>query len=83
MNFNIIYIINEDECIEFMCYINVVFVGDFDIGNCFFFLIDMFEMFDECKDGLVFVKFINDSVLDMIDECVLNWFKGVKKFNVF
>src|SRR5205807_2400627 len=29
-------------------------------------------MFDECKDGLVLAKLINDSVPDTIDERVLN-----------
>ena len=36
------------------------------------FATDTFEMFDECKDGLVLAKLINDSVPDTIDERVLN-----------
>lgn len=41
-------------------------------------------MFDECKDGLVLAKLINDSVADTIDERVLNRpGKKIKTLNAF
>ncbi|CAP61661.1 uncharacterized protein PODANS_4_2340 [Podospora anserina S mat+] len=62
---------------------NAVLAGDPDIGNRLPFPTDTFEMFDECKDGLVLAKLINDSVPDTIDERVLNRPKGAKKLNAF
>ncbi|KAL2144052.1 hypothetical protein VTI28DRAFT_9663 [Corynascus sepedonium] len=71
-NSNITHTINEDERTEFTRHINAVLAGDPDIGNRLPFPTDTFEMFDECKDGLVLAKLINDSVPDTIDERVLN-----------
>ncbi|KAG0134035.1 calponin homology domain-containing protein [Tuber indicum] len=64
--------INEDERTEFTRHINAVLLGDADIGDRLPFPTDTFQMFDECKDGLVLAKLINDSVPDTIDERVLN-----------
>ena len=64
--------INEDERTEFTRHINAVLAGDPDIDSRLPFPTDTFEMFDECKDGLVLAKLINDSVPDTIDERVLN-----------
>ncbi|KAI6248462.1 Fimbrin [Erysiphe necator] len=69
---NVTHTINEDERTEFTRHINAVLAGDIDIGNRLPFPTDTFEMFDECKDGLVLAKLINDSVPDTIDERVLN-----------
>lgn len=69
---NVTHTINEDERTEFTRHINAVLAGDPDIGNRLPFPTDTFEMFDECKDGLVLAKLINDSVPDTIDERVLN-----------
>lgn len=69
---NVTHTINEDERTEFTRHINAVLVGDPDIGVRLPFPTDTFEMFDECKDGLVLAKLINDSVPDTIDERVLN-----------
>lgn len=71
-NANITHTINEDERTEFTRHINAVLAGDPDIGSRLPFPTDTFEMFDECKDGLVLAKLINDSVPDTIDERVLN-----------
>ena len=71
-NANITHTINEDERTEFTRHINAVLSGDPDIGARLPFPTDTFEMFDECKDGLVLAKLINDSVPDTIDERVLN-----------
>ncbi|KAG6012629.1 Fimbrin, actin-bundling protein, partial [Claviceps pusilla] len=71
-NSNITHTINEDERTEFTRHINAVLEGDADIGSRLPFPTDTFEMFDECKDGLVLAKLINDSVPDTIDERVLN-----------
>ncbi|KAI0009889.1 calponin homology domain-containing protein [Xylariaceae sp. FL0662B] len=83
-NANITHTINEDERTEFTRHINAVLAGDADIENRLPFPTDTFEMFDECRDGLVLAKLINDSVPDTIDERVLNVpGKRVKKLNAF
>ncbi|KAL1311519.1 hypothetical protein AAFC00_001641 [Neodothiora populina] len=76
--------INEDERTEFTRHINGVLAGDPDIGHKLPFPLDTFEMFDECKDGLVLAKLINDSVPDTIDERVMNRpGKKIKTLNNF
>ncbi|KAL9047115.1 MAG: hypothetical protein Q9214_000230 [Letrouitia sp. 1 TL-2023] len=81
---NVTHTINEDERTEFTRHINAVLAGDPDIGHLLPFPTDTFEMFDECKDGLVLAKLINDSVPDTIDERVLNRpGKKIKSLNQF
>ncbi|KAF2791955.1 plastin-3 [Melanomma pulvis-pyrius CBS 109.77] len=81
---NVTHTINEDERTEFTRHINAVLAGDPDIGDRIPFPTDTFEMFDECKDGLVLAKLINDSVPDTIDERVLNRpGKKIKSLNAF
>ena len=81
---NVTHTINEDERTEFTRHINAVLAGDLDIGTRLPFATDTFEMFDECKDGLVLAKLINDSVPDTIDERVLNRVgKKIKTLNAF
>ncbi|KAJ4303637.1 fimbrin [Kalmusia sp. IMI 367209] len=81
---NVTHTINEDERTEFTRHINAVLAGDPDIGDRLPFPTDTFEMFDECKDGLVLSKLINDSVPDTIDERVLNRpGKKIKTLNAF
>ncbi len=81
---NVTHTINEDERTEFTRHINAVLAGDPDIGNRLPFPTDTFEMFDECRDGLVLAKLINDSVPDTIDERVLNRpGKKIKTLNAF
>lgn len=81
---NVTHTINEDERTEFTRHINAVLAGDADLGSRLPFPIDTFEMFDDCKDGLVLAKLINDSVPDTIDERVLNREgKKIKKLNAF
>ncbi|KAK1673803.1 calponin homology domain-containing protein [Colletotrichum godetiae] len=82
-NANVTHTINEDERTEFTRHINAVLAGDTDIGSRLPFPTDTFEMFDECKDGLVLAKLINDSVADTIDERVLNRPKNKKQLNAF
>lgn len=83
-NANVTHTINEDERTEFTRHINAVLAGDPDIGNRIPFPTDTFEMFDECKDGLVLAKLINDSVPDTIDERVLNIpGRKIKTLNAF
>ncbi|GAA5933759.1 hypothetical protein JCM10213_008586 [Rhodosporidiobolus nylandii] len=71
-NANITHSINEDERTEFTRHINQVLAGDPDIGDRLPIPIDTFQIFDECRDGLLLSKLINDSVPDTIDERVLN-----------
>lgn len=78
-NTNITHSINEDERTEFTRHINQVLAGDADIGDRLPIPTDTFQIFDECRDGLILSKLINDSVPDTIDERVLNKPKGAKK----
>ncbi|GAA5999509.1 hypothetical protein JCM5350_007310 [Sporobolomyces pararoseus] len=71
-NTNITHSINEDERTEFTRHINQVLAGDADIGDRLPIPTDTFQIFDECRDGLLLSKLINDSVPDTIDERVLN-----------
>ncbi|GAA5953832.1 hypothetical protein JCM8115_004172 [Rhodotorula mucilaginosa] len=71
-NTNITHSINEDERTEFTRHINQVLAGDADIGDRLPIPTDTFQIFDECRDGLLLAKLINDSVPDTIDERVLN-----------
>ncbi|KAL6941401.1 Fimbrin, actin-bundling protein [Hanseniaspora osmophila] len=75
--------INEEERSEFTKHINSVLAGDSDIGDRLPFPTDTFQLFDECRDGLVLSKLINDSVPDTIDTRVLNWPKNGKSLNNF
>lgn len=81
---NVTHTINEDERTEFTRHINAVLAGDVDLGAKLPFPTDTFEMFDQCKDGLVLAKLINDSVPDTIDERVLNKVGArIKTLNAF
>ncbi|CDO96275.1 unnamed protein product [Kluyveromyces dobzhanskii CBS 2104] len=75
--------INEEERRAFTTHINSVLTGDADIGHRLPFPTDTFQLFDECRDGLVLSKLINDSVPDTIDTRVLNWPKNNKVLNTF
>lgn len=75
--------INEEERTEFTRHINSVLAGDPDIGDRLPFPTDSFQIFDECRDGLVLSKLINDSVPDTIDTRVLNLPKKGKALNNF
>ncbi|OWB55482.1 hypothetical protein B5S28_g1354 [[Candida] boidinii] len=75
--------INDEERIEFTRHINSVLAGDADIGDRLPIPLDSFQLFDECVDGLLLSKLINDSVPDTIDTRVLNFPKKGKKLNNF
>lgn len=81
---NVTHTINEDERTEFTRHINAVLAGDPDLGSRLPYPTETFEMFDDCKDGLVLAKLINDSVPDTIDERVLNRpGRKIKTLNAF
>ncbi|KAK9462966.1 calponin homology domain-containing protein [Lipomyces oligophaga] len=80
---NVTHTINEEERTEFTRHINSVLMGDRDIGKRLPVPTDTFQIFDECKDGLILSKLINDSVPDTIDERVLNKAKPGKSLNAF
>lgn len=80
--------INDDERQSFTDHINGVLAGDPDIGHILPLPTDTMQLFDECRDGLLLCKLINDSVPDTIDERVLNKPSkaktgGVKPLNAF
>lgn len=71
--------INDEERSEFTRHINSVLAGDPDVGDRLPFDTETFQIFDECRDGLVLSKLINDSVPDTIDTRVLNLTSTKKK----
>ncbi|EJT99170.1 hypothetical protein DACRYDRAFT_23790 [Dacryopinax primogenitus] len=71
-NANVSHTINEDERSEFTNHINGVLSGDSDVGDRLPIPTHTMQLFDECRDGLILCKLINDSVPDTIDERVLN-----------
>lgn len=71
--------INDEERTEFTRHINSVLAGDSLIGNRLPFDTESFQIFDECRDGLVLSQLINDSVPDTIDTRVLNLPSAKKK----
>ncbi|TDL24531.1 calponin [Rickenella mellea] len=82
-NANVSHTINEDERSEFTNHINGVLAGDPDIGSRLPIPTDNMQIFDECRDGLVLCKLINDSVPDTIDTRVLNKPTARKPLNAF
>ncbi|UZJ51374.1 hypothetical protein CBS101457_000694 [Exobasidium rhododendri] len=82
-NASVQHTINEDEKSEFTRHINQSLTGDVHIGKRLPIPLDTFQLFDECKDGLILCKLINDAVPDTIDERVLNVGKGGKAPNAF
>lgn len=82
-NANVSHTINEDERSEFTIHINGVLAGDPDIGSRLPIPTNNMQLFDECRDGLILCKLINDSVPDTIDTRVLNVPKTKKGLNAF
>ena len=82
-NANVSHTINEDERSEFTSHINGVLDGDPDIGHRLPIPTSTMQLFDECRDGLVLCKLINDSVPDTIDSRVLNKPTSRKPLNSF
>lgn len=60
-----------------------VIENDADIGSRYPIPTTTMQLFDECKDGLILCKLINDSVPDTIDTRVLNKPSGRKPLNAF
>ncbi|RKP11504.1 calponin homology domain-containing protein [Piptocephalis cylindrospora] len=75
--------IDQDEKAEFTKHINYVLADDPHIGTRFPLDTDTMQLFDECTDGLILSKLINDSAPDTIDERVLNVGAGAKRLNAF
>ncbi|CAG8555190.1 1153_t:CDS:2, partial [Funneliformis caledonium] len=80
---NVLHTINEDEKTEFTRHINQVLINDSDVKNKILIDTNTMQLFDECKNRLIFAKLINDFVLDKIDEQVLNMPVKGKKVNKF
>ncbi|KAI5809483.1 calponin homology domain-containing protein [Pyronema omphalodes] len=79
-----VHTVEEYERTEFTRHINAVLDGDSDIGDRLPLPTDTAQIFEECKDGLLLAKLINDSVPDTIDERVLNRTSArLKKLNQF
>ncbi|CAO3610539.1 unnamed protein product [Cunninghamella blakesleeana] len=79
---NVTHTINEDERTEFTHHINSVLAGDAHIGSRLPIPTNTMQLFDECRDGLILCKLINDAVPDTIDERVLNAGKKINQFQM-
>ncbi|KAH9941264.1 fimbrin [Epithele typhae] len=82
-NANVSHTINEEEKSEFANHINSVLEGDADLAGRIPIPTNTMQLFDECRDGLVLCKLINDSVPDTIDSRVLNKPTARKPLNAF
>ncbi|CDO75625.1 hypothetical protein BN946_scf184840.g8 [Trametes cinnabarina] len=82
-NANVSHTINEDERAEFTNHINAVLENDPDVGHRLPIPTNTMQLFDECRDGLILCKLINDSVPDTIDVRVLNKPTPKKPLNAF
>lgn len=82
-NANVSHTINEDERSEFTNHINGILEGDADVGGRLPIPTTTMQLFDECRDGLILCKLINDSVPDTIDTRVLNKPTATKPLNAF
>ncbi|RGB42537.1 fimbrin [Rhizophagus diaphanus] len=80
---NVSHTINEDERTEFTRHINQALAGDPHVSDKIPIDTNTMQLFDECKDGLILAKLINDSVPDTIDERVLNVPGKGKNINKF
>ncbi|OAD08119.1 hypothetical protein MUCCIDRAFT_158351 [Mucor lusitanicus CBS 277.49] len=74
--------INEDERTEFTRHINSIMEMDPDVGYRLPIPTNTMQLFDECRDGLILCKLINDAVPDTIDERVLNVKKKMNNFQM-
>lgn len=77
------HIINEEERTEFTRHINQMLAGDPDIGDRLPLPTNTNQIFDECRDGLILCKLVNDSVPNTIDTRVLNYPTSRKQLNNF
>ncbi|KAF7794085.1 hypothetical protein EIP86_005215 [Pleurotus ostreatoroseus] len=82
-NANVAHTINEDERTEFTNHINLVLQDDPDVGSRIPIPTNTMQLFDECRDGLILCKLINDSVPETIDPRVLNKPTARKELNAF
>lgn len=82
-NANVSHTINQDEQREFTNHINQVLQHDPDLANRYPIPTDTMQLYDDCKDGLILCKLINDSVPDTIDFRVLNKPTAKKPLNAF
>lgn len=82
-NANVSHTINEDERAEFINHINSVLENDSDVGSRLPIPTNTMQLFDECRDGLILCKLINDSVPETIDPRVLNKPTARKPLNAF
>lgn len=69
---NTTHTINEDEKESFVQHINQQLAGDKDLKGRIPVNSTSMQIFQECQDGLILAKLINDAVPNTIDERVLN-----------
>lgn len=67
---------------SFLCFAQIL-EDDPDVGERIPIPTDTMQLFDECRDGLILCKLINDSVPDTIDMRVLNKPTARKPLNAF
>ncbi|KAJ3157011.1 hypothetical protein HDU89_002421 [Geranomyces variabilis] len=79
---NTTHTINEDEKESFTQHLNQALARDAHVGERLPIDPSSMQIFNECKDGLILAKLINDSVPGTIDERVLNVGKKLNMFHM-
>ncbi|KZP23446.1 Ca2+-binding actin-bundling protein [Athelia psychrophila] len=82
-NANITHTLNEEERGEFTKHINDALEADVDVASRLPIPTTTMQLFDECRDGLILSKLINDSIPDTIDTRVLNKPTAKRPLNAF
>ena len=81
---NVTHTVNEDERVAFTTHIMLCLPETPTLVKCSLSRLTLSKMFDQCKDGLILAKLINDSVPDTIDERVMNKpGRKIKTLNAF
>ena len=80
---SILYVLFDETVLSFYLRTLKVIQDDPDVGHRHPIPTDTMQLFDECKDGLILCKLINDSVPDTIDMRVLNKPQPRKPLNAF
>jgi plastin-1 len=80
---SILYVLFDETVLQFYVRTLKVIQDDSDVGQRHPIPTDTMQLFDECKDGLILCKLINDSVPDTIDMRVLNKPQLRKPLNAF
>jgi plastin-1 len=80
---NLVCLIRSSLDFNHLIFLPKVIENDTDLAGRYPIPTNTMQLFDECKDGLILCKLINDSVPDTIDTRVLNKPQPKKPLNAF